>query len=79
MKLICNILGTTLIVGPAEEVALINSALGSVQEVDGVSIIDCDRRKTAPIFNFDFGEYTIRLDGSDYILDVSLYQLIWPR
>lgn len=58
--------------GPAEDIALINSVIGSVREEDGIHMVDCDKRETAPTIYFHFKEYILSLNGSDYILDVSV-------
>merc|ERR1711962_712192 len=63
--------GTSLIAGPASDIAAINKAIGAkVNPLTGQGMIDCDTIPNLPIINFTFDGKDYPLEGKDYVLKI---------
>lgn len=60
--------GTSLIYGPADDVRIINSALGRTSTAFGLVSVDCNQIDTFPTVSFQLNGNLFDLLGSDYIL-----------
>jgi len=64
--------GTSLIVGPKEQVNAINKAIGAkIIPVTGEGIVDCAKIPDMPTIEFQLGGKKYALTGEDYILKVT--------
>jgi len=63
--------GTSLIAGPASDIAAINKAIGAkVNPLTGQGMIDCDTIPNLPVINFTFDGKDYPLEGKDYVLKI---------
>ena len=63
--------GSSLIIGPPEQVFRIYSAAGArFNPSNDLPAVDCDRRVTLPTVTFSLGQHQFHLSGSDYVLKV---------
>ncbi|XP_038663719.1 cathepsin D-like [Scyliorhinus canicula] len=60
--------GTSLITGPAEEVAALQKSIGAVPLAQGQYKVDCDKVPSLPSINFILGGQSFTLTGEQYIL-----------
>lgn len=65
--------GTSLIAGPVKEIKQINDKIGAFTIVNGEAIIDCNKIPELPAINIEIQGKTYTLEGSDYILKVTLF------
>ncbi|XP_069005740.1 napsin-A [Embiotoca jacksoni] len=63
--------GTSLIVGPAEEVRALQTAIGALPLLMGEYIIDCARIPSLPVISFNIGGKMFSLTGEDYVVKES--------
>uniref|UniRef100_A0A8C7XLS2 Peptidase A1 domain-containing protein n=1 Tax=Oryzias sinensis TaxID=183150 RepID=A0A8C7XLS2_9TELE len=62
--------GTSLMVGPAEEIRALHKAIGALPLLMGEYFIDCKKIPSLPVISFNIGGKTFNLTGEDYILKV---------
>uniref|UniRef100_A0A665T514 Cathepsin D-like n=1 Tax=Echeneis naucrates TaxID=173247 RepID=A0A665T514_ECHNA len=63
--------GTSLIVGPREEVRALQKAIGALPLLMGEYFINCDKIPSLPIISFNIGGKMLNLTGEDYIMKES--------
>ncbi|KAM8824068.1 napsin-A [Synchiropus picturatus] len=63
--------GTSLIVGPSEEVRALQKAVGALPLVMGEYMIDCKKIPTLPVVSFNIGGKMFNLTGEDYVMKES--------
>ncbi|XP_053708207.1 napsin-A [Synchiropus splendidus] len=63
--------GTSLIVGPSEEVRALQKAVGALPLVMGEYMIDCKKIPTLPVVSFNIGGKIFNLTGEDYVMKES--------
>ncbi|KAM9780470.1 napsin-A [Neosynchiropus ocellatus] len=63
--------GTSLIVGPSEEVRALQKAIGALPLVMGEYLIDCKKVPTLPAVSFNIGGKMFNLTGEDYVMKES--------
>lgn len=59
--------GTSLIVGPAEEVRALQRAIGALPLLMGEYFIDCKKIPSLPVISFNIGGKMLNLTGEDYV------------
>lgn len=62
--------GTSLLAGPSEDVAQINSALGAIPLIKGEYAFDCSKVDSLPPVNFTIGGQQFALTSAQYVLRV---------
>jgi len=65
--------GTSLIAGPSEDVASINSALGAIPLIKGEYAFDCAKVASLPPVNFTIGGQQFQLTSDQYVLRVKQF------
>jgi cathepsin D len=65
--------GTSLLVGPKDEVTKINLKIGALPIVGGEFMIDCNKTDSLPDVTFTLGGRPFTLHGNDYVLKVSQF------
>ena len=63
--------GTSLLVGPVDEVKRLNLLIGAIPAVKGEAIIDCKKIPTLPVITFTLNGVDFPLTGSQYVLQVT--------
>ncbi|XP_026180501.1 napsin-A [Mastacembelus armatus] len=63
--------GTSLIVGPREEVRALQKAIGALPLLMGEYMIDCKKIPSLPVISFSIGGKMLNLTGEDYVLKES--------
>ncbi|XP_022612789.1 cathepsin D-like [Seriola dumerili] len=63
--------GTSLIVGPREEIRALQKAIGALPLLMGEYFIDCKKIPSLPVISFNIGGKMFNLTGEDYILKES--------
>lgn len=63
--------GTSLIVGPVQEIKTINKLIGAHEIIGGQFFIDCSKVASLPTINFNFAGKVFPLEGKDYVLQVT--------
>ncbi|XP_044186370.1 napsin-A [Thunnus albacares] len=63
--------GTSLIVGPVEEVRALQKAIGALPLLMGEYLIDCKKIPSLPVISFNIGGKMLNLTGEDYVMKES--------
>ncbi|XP_042361056.1 napsin-A [Plectropomus leopardus] len=63
--------GTSLIVGPVQEVRALQKAIGALPLLMGEYWIDCNRIPSLPVISFNIGGKMFNLTGEDYVVKES--------
>jgi len=63
--------GTSLLVGPTDEIKRLNLLIGAVPIAKGEAIIDCNKIPTLPIITFTINGVEFPLTGEQYVLQVT--------
>lgn len=63
--------GTSLIVGPKEEVRALQKAIGALPLLMGEYMIDCKKIPSLPVISFNIGGKMLNLTGEDYVMKES--------
>ncbi|WP_191113314.1 pepsin-like aspartyl protease, partial [Acinetobacter pittii] len=63
--------GTSLLIGPPEEVEKIISQIGGTTSFLGITSVDCDRVDSLPPITFRINGQDYTLEGKDYVLKFS--------
>ncbi|CAG5897530.1 unnamed protein product, partial [Menidia menidia] len=63
--------GTSLIVGPVEEVRALQKAIGALPLLMGEYLIDCKKIPSLPVVSFNIGGKLFNLTGEDYVMKES--------
>ncbi|XP_056258131.1 napsin-A [Seriola aureovittata] len=64
--------GTSLIVGPREEIRALQKAIGALPLLMGEYFIDCNKIPSLPVISFNIGGKMFNLTGEDYIVKESM-------
>ncbi|CAL8069835.1 unnamed protein product [Calicophoron daubneyi] len=65
--------GTSLIAGPAKEVAKINKELGATKIFSGAYVVDCNKLPEMPSIDFFINGKNMTLDPVDYVMKVTSF------
>lgn len=60
--------GTSLMVGPVEEIRALHKAIGALPLVMGEYLIQCNKIPTLPVISFNIGGKMFNLTGDDYVM-----------
>ncbi|XP_076608043.1 napsin-A [Chaetodon auriga] len=63
--------GTSLLVGPVEEIRALQKAIGALPLIMGEYLIDCKRIPSLPVISFNIGGKMFNLTGEDYVMKES--------
>lgn len=63
--------GTSLMVGPSEEIRALHKAIGALPLVMGEYLIECKKIPTLPVISFNIGGKLFNLTGDDYVMKES--------
>ncbi|XP_066439208.1 cathepsin D-like [Eleutherodactylus coqui] len=65
--------GTSLIIGPVEEITALQRALGALPLIHGEYMFPCDKVSSLPVVTFRLGGVDYSLTGDQYVLKVSQF------
>ncbi|XP_063800755.1 cathepsin D-like [Pseudophryne corroboree] len=65
--------GTSLLIGPVEEVTALQKAIGAIPLIHGEYMVPCDKVPSLPVVTFKFGGQEFSLTGEQYVLKVSQF------
>ncbi|XP_067875848.1 cathepsin D-like [Heterodontus francisci] len=65
--------GTSLIVGPVEEIRALHKAIRAMPLIHGEYLIDCKMIPTLPLITFKLGGKEFSLTGEQYVLQISKF------
>ncbi|XP_078093496.1 cathepsin D-like [Mustelus asterias] len=65
--------GTSLIVGPVEEIRALQKAIGALPLIHGEYWIDCKKIPTLPVISFKLGGKEFSLTGEQYVMQVTSF------
>ncbi|XP_068117428.1 cathepsin D [Hyperolius riggenbachi] len=65
--------GTSLLIGPTEEVAALQKAIGAIPLIHGEYIVICDNIPSLPVVTFKLGGKDYKLTGEQYVLKVTQF------
>eukprot|EP00127_Corallochytrium_limacisporum_P000708 Clim_evm4s24 gene=Clim_evmTU4s24 len=63
--------GTSLMVGPTEDIKKLNEAIGATPTFGGSYTVDCAKKDSMPSMSIDIDGKEYTLDAEDYILEIS--------
>ncbi|XP_069048009.1 cathepsin D-like [Lepisosteus oculatus] len=63
--------GTSLLIGPSQEIRALHKAIGAIPLLMGVAMIDCKKIPSLPVVSFSLGGKQFNLTGKDYVLNES--------
>uniref|UniRef100_UPI0037E801D2 napsin-A n=1 Tax=Semicossyphus pulcher TaxID=241346 RepID=UPI0037E801D2 len=63
--------GTSLMVGPVEEIRALHKAIGALPLLMGEYLIDCKKIPSLPVISFNIGGKMFNLTGEDYVIKES--------
>lgn len=65
--------GTSLIVGPVQEIEALQKAIGALPIIQGEYMINCDKIPTLPSVTFTLGGKEFLLTGKDYVMKITKF------
>ncbi|CAI9545903.1 unnamed protein product [Staurois parvus] len=65
--------GTSLIIGPTEEIDALQKAIGALPLIHGEYMVICDQIPSLPVITFNFGGKDYSLTGEQYVLKVTQF------
>ncbi|XP_073460824.1 cathepsin D-like [Aquarana catesbeiana] len=65
--------GTSLIIGPTEEINALQKAIGALPLIHGEYMVICDKIPSLPVITFNFGGKDYSLTGEQYVLKVTQF------
>lgn len=65
--------GTSLIIGPTEEIAALQKAIGALPLIHGEYMVICDKIPSLPVVTFNLGGKDYSLTGDQYVLKVTQF------
>ncbi|XP_051898894.1 cathepsin D-like [Pristis pectinata] len=65
--------GTSLIVGPVQEIEALQKVIGALPIIRGEYMIDCAKIPTLPIITFTLGGKKFSLTGEDYVMQITKF------
>ncbi|GCC30267.1 cathepsin D-like [Chiloscyllium punctatum] len=65
--------GTSLIVGPVEEIRALNKVIGALPLIQGEYMIDCAKIPSLPVVTFKLGGKEFTLTGEQYVMKISKF------
>ncbi|MBN3311784.1 CATD protein, partial [Atractosteus spatula] len=63
--------GTSLLIGPSQEIRALHKSIGAIPLLMGVAMIDCKKIPSLPVVSFSLGGKQFNLTGKDYVLNES--------
>jgi cathepsin D len=63
--------GTSLIVGPKDQVEKLNKAIGAIKTIEGEYMVECKKIPTMPNVNFVINGKTMTLTPDDYVVQIT--------
>ncbi|XP_048377422.1 cathepsin D-like [Stegostoma tigrinum] len=65
--------GTSLIVGPVEEIRALQKVIGALPLIQGEYMINCDKIPSLPVIAFKLGGKQFTLTGEQYVMKISKF------
>ncbi|XP_048473397.1 cathepsin D-like [Rhincodon typus] len=65
--------GTSLIVGPVEEIRALQKVIGALPLIQGEYMINCDKIPSLPVVTFKLGGKQFTLTGEQYVMKISKF------